>query len=222
MALPVVDPAREGDDVLVAELFERLGRERRPVARRAVGDDRPRAVRSGLLDPGLQPPARNVDGAGDVALVPLLALTDIQKNGGVRVLVQLPGALGADLVDLLPGLVKEFPIRAHCFPIYSDCPLAMVGTWTRVRGPICSSLWPLSARRASSSPPWRLRGRPRPGRRPLTRRRRRRRPAVLQLSLSTSAFALTRRPLRCAARTGSMQPESGAWPAGSSPATARC
>src|SRR5205823_13565909 len=48
MPLPVVDTTGERDDVLVAELLQRLGREYRAVAGRAVGDDRRVAARDGL------------------------------------------------------------------------------------------------------------------------------------------------------------------------------
>jgi hypothetical protein len=40
--------------------------------------------------------------------------------------VQLAGAFGVDLVDLLPGLLEKVAVRAHCFPFYSDWPEAMV------------------------------------------------------------------------------------------------
>src|SRR3954471_2989710 len=80
VSLPVVDATGERDDVLVAELLERAGRERRAVARRTVGDDRLPAVGRGALDPRLEPAARDVDCAWDVALVPLLALADVQED----------------------------------------------------------------------------------------------------------------------------------------------
>jgi len=61
-----------------------------------------------------------------MALVPLLALADIEENGRIGVVVQLAGAFGIDLVDLLPGLLEKVAVRAHCFPIYSDSLRAMV------------------------------------------------------------------------------------------------
>jgi len=79
-----------------------------------------------LLDPRFEPAARKVDGAGDVALVPLLALADVEENCRIGVVVELPGALRVDLVDLLPGLLEKVAVRTHCFPIYSDWPEAMV------------------------------------------------------------------------------------------------
>src|SRR6476619_2958472 len=85
MPLPVVDSTCDRDDVVVAKLLERPGGEGGAVAGRAVGNDRPRAVRDSLLDPGLQPPARDVHRSGNVALIPLIALADVQKDRIVRV-----------------------------------------------------------------------------------------------------------------------------------------
>ena len=126
VALPVVDAAGQRDDVLVPELLERPSCERRAVAGGAVRDDRPGAVGDRLLDPRFEPAARKVDGAGDMALVPLLTLADIEENGRIGVIVQLASAFGIDLFDLLPGLLEKVAVRAHCFPIYSDWPEAMV------------------------------------------------------------------------------------------------
>src|SRR5262249_57230226 len=70
VALPVVDPSGERDDVRVAELLEGPGGEDRPVARGAVRHDWPGTVADRLLDPRLEPATRKVDGARDVALVP--------------------------------------------------------------------------------------------------------------------------------------------------------
>jgi len=126
VALPVVDAAGQRDDVLVPELLEGSSCERRAVAGGAVRDDRLGAVGDRLLDPRFEPAARKVDGAGDVALVPLLALADVEENCRIGVVVQLPGALRVDLVDLLPGLLEKVAVRAHCFPFYSDWPEAMV------------------------------------------------------------------------------------------------
>ena len=80
VALPVGVAAGERDDVLVAELLERLRGEGRAVAAGAVDDDRLRAVGRGALDPRLEEAARDVDGAGDVALVPLVRLADVDEE----------------------------------------------------------------------------------------------------------------------------------------------
>ena len=104
-ALPVVDPAGQIDDVRVAELLERLRREGRSIAGRAVGNDPPATVRHGLLDPRLEPASGNVDGAGDVAFVPLLALADVEEDRRVGAVVEPARAPGVDLVDLLPRVL---------------------------------------------------------------------------------------------------------------------
>src|SRR5262249_27094635 len=120
-ALPVVDSAGQVDHVRVPELLERLCRKGRSIAGRAVGDDRPAAVRHGLLDPRFQPAAWDVDGSGNVALVPFLALADVEEDRGLgSVVVELARAPGVDLVDLLPRSLEKFAVGAHCFPIYSD------------------------------------------------------------------------------------------------------
>ncbi len=78
--LPVAEPAREVDDALVAELAQGLGRERRAGARGAVDDERPRLVGDEALDALLEPPAARVQGAGDVALLPLVRLADVDEE----------------------------------------------------------------------------------------------------------------------------------------------
>ena len=103
---------------MVAELGERLGREGRPVAGRAVEDDGARAVRRGLLDPRLEVPARNVHGAGDPALLPLVALAHVDEDSAL--VHEALGAGGVGLFDLgLDGL-EQLTVRRHRFRLYSD------------------------------------------------------------------------------------------------------
>src|SRR5581483_11274311 len=97
VALPVDEAAGERDRPLVAELRERLRGERRALAGRAVEDDRGGAIGHAALDPGLQAPARDVDRARDVALVPLVV------------------AAGVDLLDLRLRLLEKFPVARHSF-----------------------------------------------------------------------------------------------------------
>ena len=95
--LPVREAAGEGGDVLVAELLQRLRRERRARAAGAVDDELARAVGDEAFDPRLEVAARDVDGAGDDAFLPLLALAHVDEER-----LALAGARlgGADLVDL--------------------------------------------------------------------------------------------------------------------------
>ena len=78
--LPVGEPAVQRADVLVAELEQRLRRERRAVAGGAVDDDRRGLVGHDALDPRLEMAARDVHGAGDVAFLPLVALTHVDPR----------------------------------------------------------------------------------------------------------------------------------------------
>ena len=99
--LPGREAARHRDDVLVAELRERLGRVHRAVARRAVDDDRRRPVGDVALDPALEVAARDVDGAGDVPLLILIALADVE-NRGRGLAREALGRLGRRLLADLP------------------------------------------------------------------------------------------------------------------------
>ena len=95
--LPVGEAARERDDVLVAELAERLGGERRACAGGAVEDERRRPVGGDALDARLEVAARHVHGAGDVALFPLVPLAHVDEE---RV-GQLARCRRVDLGDLV-------------------------------------------------------------------------------------------------------------------------
>src|SRR5207244_6520914 len=86
VSLPIREPAGQGHGVLVAELPERLRGEGGAVARRTVDDQGPVLVRNGLLDSGLEVPARHVHGPRDVALLPLVALPYVDDDRPVAVL----------------------------------------------------------------------------------------------------------------------------------------
>src|SRR6476469_8113625 len=106
VALPVGKAPRERDDVLVAELRERLGRKGRAVADRAVEDDGPGGIGRQPLDAGFEMAPRNMDGAGDVTLVPLVLLSDVDDDGFAGLdPVSFPP--GVDLRDLGPDLLQQ-------------------------------------------------------------------------------------------------------------------
>src|SRR5919109_396248 len=118
VSLPVGEAARERNDVLVPELLKRLRRERRAVAGGAIDNDTAGLIRDGALDARLQIAARDVQRAGDVPLVPLVLLADVEDDGlgGVDQLARLRGV---DLGDLAAHLLEQFPVRRHRFPKYS-------------------------------------------------------------------------------------------------------
>jgi hypothetical protein len=93
--LPEGDAALHRLDVLVTEdLLEGVGRPRRAIARGAVEDHAAGLVRSGALDPRLEVAAGDVNGAGEVRLVPLMLLTDVDDHGAVA------GSVLDQVVDL--------------------------------------------------------------------------------------------------------------------------
>src|SRR5262249_32575169 len=98
--LPVGIAAGQRDDVLVAELLERLRREGRAVPRRAIDEDRLLTVGSRLLDPRFEVAARDVDRAGYPALGPLVELAHVEDERPVVAGQQLARFRDVDLVDL--------------------------------------------------------------------------------------------------------------------------
>ena len=87
--LPQRDPACHRGHVLIAEeLLQRVRRQSRAVARRAVEDDRLRPVARRTLDARLQVAARHVHGARDVALLELVLLAHVDQERSPAVSVQ--------------------------------------------------------------------------------------------------------------------------------------
>jgi hypothetical protein len=82
-ALPVGVAAGEGDDVLVAELLERLRGEGRAVAGGAVEEDRVGAIGGRLLDARLEVAARDVDRARNPPLGPFVQLAYVDDEGAL-------------------------------------------------------------------------------------------------------------------------------------------
>ena len=119
VSLPVGEAAREVDDVDVPHLLEHLRRERGARPAGAVHEERTALVRDEALDPLLEPPARYVDRAGDVPLVPLVRLADVDEERAIGRRVQLLRVERGDLVDLLLHACEQFPVAGHYFPNYS-------------------------------------------------------------------------------------------------------
>ena len=118
--LPERDPAPHRGDVLVAEqLLQRVGGERRAVARGAVEDHALGAIAHGALDARLQVPARDVDGARQVRFLELvlLAHVDDHRAVAVAVLAESMDLLGVHFLDLLLDLADDF--RAACHSPYT-------------------------------------------------------------------------------------------------------
>ena len=110
VALPVGEAAGERDDVLVAQVGERLRGERRAGAAGAVDDELTVAIGDEPFDPRLELAAGNVHGTRDGALLPFVALAHVDEEGGVLTLARLGRA---DLVDLGLHLRKQLSIGRH-------------------------------------------------------------------------------------------------------------
>jgi hypothetical protein len=104
--LPALESARHRAHVPVAERAQELARKERADAARAVDDHGLVVVRDGALDALLEPAPREVDGARDMALLPLARLADVDDRRGV-VLAQGLGLARAHFGDLAPGLPQE-------------------------------------------------------------------------------------------------------------------
>ena len=104
-ALPALEAALHRLHVGVAHVGEGLGREQRPDAAGAVQDHRGVAVRGRGLDLLLDVGLGDVLGAGDVALLPLGRLADVDERG--RALREVGHLLGCDFSDLGAGLLEE-------------------------------------------------------------------------------------------------------------------
>jgi len=71
--------------------------------------------------------ARDVDGAGKVALVPFVRLADVDEERRLRSVEELAGARGVHFVDLGPHLGKQVAVARHDFQEYSGAGSAYVG-----------------------------------------------------------------------------------------------
>ena len=118
LVLPAVEPAGHGGDVRVAELTQRLRRERRPDAAGAVHDDRAIVVADPALDLGLQVASGDVQGVGDGALLVLLGLPYVEEQRLTAAAVRL-GRI--HLVDGRLGLGEKLSESGHvCHAPASD------------------------------------------------------------------------------------------------------
>ena len=173
--LPAAEAAGERGDVLVAELLERAGGERRARTRLAGDHDRRREVGDDSADARLEVAARDVHGVLDRALVELVGLAHVYENGRL-VGGQAGGSFsGADLVDLRLQLSEKFLVRRHgpanatCIPAIPSRLLCAAWSAASTGSVPCRLRW----RARSSSPwPWSAPSRcavPRPQRRPARR-----------------------------------------------------
>ena len=91
-------------------------------------------IRSCALDARLEMSARDVHRAGDVTLVPLVLLADVDHDGPSG-LDQGARPRRVDLGDLRSDLLQQFPVVRHRFPKYSvagSASVAPVGPKARV------------------------------------------------------------------------------------------
>src|SRR5205814_3129845 len=119
-ALPVGVAAGERDDVLVAELLERLRGEGRAVAGGAVEENRLGAIGGRLLDARLEVAARDVDRARNSSLGPCVQLAHVDDERTPVCGEQLARLGDVDLVDLRLDLLEQFPVARHRFRKCSD------------------------------------------------------------------------------------------------------
>src|SRR5664279_4899427 len=85
----------------------------------AVDDDPLCVVGRSGLDPGLEKAAGEMDRAGNVALVPLVRLADVDEERRLGRVEKLAGARGVHLVDLGLDLGEQVAVARHDFPEYS-------------------------------------------------------------------------------------------------------
>ena len=112
LVLPAAEAALHRLDIGEAELGERHGGEGRPDTTGAVDDDGRVLVGDAILDLCLEVPARDVDGAGNRALLVLVGFTDVEHDragSDVR-----RGTLGIDLADL--GFRSGEQVTERCHP----------------------------------------------------------------------------------------------------------
>src|SRR5204863_476962 len=110
---PLLEPALEVDDVLVAELLERLRGEQRAQARLAVEDDRRARIRDRRADPELEEPAADVRRGLEVAVAVLVRVPDVDDHDLVARLQTTLEVRRPLLGDDLPGLGEHLLERLH-------------------------------------------------------------------------------------------------------------
>ena len=79
----------------------------------AVEDHVRGAVGGGALDALLEVPARHVHGAGEVGLLELVLLADVDDHGAVRRSGELVDVAGVDLADLFLHLADQLGAAGH-------------------------------------------------------------------------------------------------------------
>src|SRR5882724_3346034 len=104
LVLPTSEATGHRDHVVVAEILERLGRERAARSAGAIDDDRRVAVGELVLDLALEMPARNEHRAGNHPLLVLVELAHVEER---RTAETGLGLDGIDLADLGLGLVEQ-------------------------------------------------------------------------------------------------------------------
>ena len=117
LVLPAPEAAGHRHDVGVAELLQRLGREGRAHAARAVHDDGRGLVEHLALDLALEVAAGDVERAREGALVVLVGLADVEHHGARRP-AGLVGRGGVDLADLGLRLGQQIAEARHGLKAY--------------------------------------------------------------------------------------------------------
>ena len=119
--LPAAEAAGHRHDVGVAELLERLGRERRAGAARAVDDDRRVLVGELGLDLALEVAAGDEHRAGDRALLVLVLLADVEERRRRRAAASASAGAISRIVCL--GLGEQLAEAGHGGSFPGQCPV---------------------------------------------------------------------------------------------------
>jgi hypothetical protein len=107
-------------NVGVAHVLKTLRRKRRANSSGAVDHDRRLSLRDGLFDADFEEPSGQENRAGQVPLIPLVLLADVEQNKVRAILYRGIDIMNADFANLLFYLRKYvFETRTHAFLPYS-------------------------------------------------------------------------------------------------------
>ena len=118
LVLPAAEAARHRDDVGIAELLQRLGRERRPRAAGAVHDDGSVTVGELVLDLALEVSTGDEHRARNGSLLELVQLAHVEERDIAEATL---GLRRVDLSNLLLGLLEQVAEAGHALSRAKMC-----------------------------------------------------------------------------------------------------